>query len=61
MRCSRRVGIYYLNSAGSGCAENRRRLPAVLMHFISELSAEEADALYEAYQRLTGHSLDGSR
>jgi len=35
--------------------------PAVLMHFIGELSAEEADALHEAYQRLTGHSLDGSR
>jgi predicted transcriptional regulator len=35
--------------------------PAVLMHFIGELSAEEADALQEAYQRLTGNSLDGSR
>ena len=35
--------------------------PAVLMHFIGELSAEEADALHEAYQRLTGNSLDGSR
>jgi len=35
--------------------------PAVLMHFIGELSEEEADALHEAYQRLTGHSLDGSR
>ena len=35
--------------------------PATLMHFIGELSAEEADALHEAYQRLTGHSLDGSR
>ena len=35
--------------------------PAVLMHFIGERSAEEADALHEAYQRLTGHSLDGSR
>ena len=35
--------------------------PAVLMHFIGELSTEEADALHEAYQRLTGHSLDGSR
>jgi predicted transcriptional regulator len=28
--------------------------PAVLMHFIEELSAEEAGALEEAYQRLTG-------
>ena len=28
--------------------------PAALMHFIEELSAEEADALEEAYQRLTG-------
>ena len=28
--------------------------PAVLMHFIGELSAEEADALEEAYRRLTG-------
>ena len=27
--------------------------PAVLMHFIGELSAEEADALDEAYRRLT--------
>ena len=35
--------------------------PAVLMHFIGELSADEADALHEAYRRLTGHSLDGSR
>jgi len=34
---------------------------AVLMHFIGELSVEEADALHEAYQRLTGQSLDGSR
>ena len=28
--------------------------PAVLMHFIGELSADEADALEEAYRRLTG-------
>ncbi len=28
--------------------------PAVLMHFIEELSAEEARALEEAYRRLTG-------
>jgi predicted transcriptional regulator len=35
--------------------------PAVLMHFIGELSAEEADALHEAYQRLTGHAPDGPR
>lgn len=28
--------------------------PAVLMHFIEELSADEADALEEAYRRLTG-------
>jgi predicted transcriptional regulator len=28
--------------------------PAVLMHFIEELSAEEAKALEEAYSRLTG-------
>jgi predicted transcriptional regulator len=28
--------------------------PAVLMHFIEELSAEEAKALEEAYRRLTG-------
>ena len=27
--------------------------PAVLMHFIGELSAEEADALEEAYRRLS--------
>ncbi len=33
--------------------------PAVLMHFIGELSAEEADALDEAYRRLTGRSPDG--
>ncbi len=30
--------------------------PAVLMHFIGELSAEEAAALDEAYRRLTGRS-----
>jgi predicted transcriptional regulator len=30
--------------------------PAVLMHFIGELSAEEAAALDEAYRRLTGKS-----
>jgi len=35
--------------------------PAVLMHFIGELSAEEADALHEAYLRLTGTGMDGSR
>ena len=35
--------------------------PAALMHLIGELSADEADALHEAYQRLTGHSLDGPR
>ncbi|MGH3225960.1 MAG: BlaI/MecI/CopY family transcriptional regulator [Streptosporangiaceae bacterium] len=28
--------------------------PAVLMHFIEELSADEAAALEEAYRRLTG-------
>jgi predicted transcriptional regulator len=28
--------------------------PAVLMHFIEELSADEAHALEEAYRRLTG-------
>jgi hypothetical protein len=27
--------------------------PAVLMHFIGELSADEADALEEAYRRLS--------
>ncbi len=30
--------------------------PAVLMHFIGELSADEAYALEEAYRRLTGKS-----
>lgn len=30
--------------------------PAVLMHFIEELSADEADALEEAYRRFTGRS-----
>ena len=30
--------------------------PAVLMHFIGEMSAEEADALDEAYRRLTGRN-----
>jgi predicted transcriptional regulator len=30
--------------------------PAVLMRIIGELSAEEAAALEEAYQRLTGHT-----
>ena len=34
---------------------------AALMRFVEQMSAEEADALHEAYQRLTGHSLDGSR
>jgi predicted transcriptional regulator len=28
--------------------------PAALMHFIEDLSADEADALEEAYRRLTG-------
>ena len=31
--------------------------PAVLMHFIEELSADEADALEEAYRRLAGKDL----
>jgi predicted transcriptional regulator len=35
--------------------------PAVLMHFIGELSAEEADALDEAYRRLAGRNPDGPR
>jgi len=30
--------------------------PAVLMHFIEKLSAEEAAALEEAYRRLTGNT-----
>lgn len=30
--------------------------PAALMHFIEELSADEAAALEEAYRRLTGHN-----
>ena len=30
--------------------------PAALMHFIQDLSAEEADALEEAYRRMTGKS-----
>jgi predicted transcriptional regulator len=28
--------------------------PSVLMHFLGDLSADEADALEEAYRRLTG-------
>ena len=35
--------------------------PAVLMHFIEELSAEEAGALEEAYQRLTGQRRSKTR
>lgn len=34
---------------------------AALMHFIGDLSAEEAKALEEAYQRLTGTSPRGRR
>ncbi|MGH3193296.1 MAG: BlaI/MecI/CopY family transcriptional regulator [Streptosporangiaceae bacterium] len=30
--------------------------PAALMHFIEELSADEVDALEEAYRRITGSS-----
>jgi predicted transcriptional regulator len=33
--------------------------PAALMHFIGELSAEEADDLQEAYRRLTGSGSEG--
>jgi predicted transcriptional regulator len=35
--------------------------PAVLMHFIEELSADEADALEEAYRRLTRQRLTRQR
>ena len=35
--------------------------PAVLMHFIGELSAEEADALEEAYRRLAGRDPEEGR
>lgn len=35
--------------------------PAVLMHFIQELSAEEARALEEAYRRLTGQRESADR
>jgi predicted transcriptional regulator len=35
--------------------------PAVLMHFIEELSADEADALEQAYRRLTGQDGSGDR
>lgn len=35
--------------------------PAVLMHFIQELSADEARALKEAYRRLTGQRGSGDR
>jgi predicted transcriptional regulator len=33
--------------------------PAALMHFIGELSADEADDLQEAYRRITGPGLEG--
>ena len=35
--------------------------PAVLMHFIEELSADEARALEEAYRRLTGQRESAAR
>ena len=35
--------------------------PAVLMHFIEELSADEARALEEAYRRLTGQRRSAAR
>ena len=35
--------------------------PAVLMHFIEELSADEARALEEAYRRLTGQRRPAAR
>ena len=35
--------------------------PAVLMHFIEELSADEARALEEAYRRLTGQRGSAAR
>ena len=35
--------------------------PAVLMHFIEELSADEARALEEAYRRLAGQRGSGDR
>jgi predicted transcriptional regulator len=35
--------------------------PAALMHFIEELSADEARALEEAYRRLTGQRRPASR
>jgi predicted transcriptional regulator len=34
---------------------------AALMHFVGNLSAEEAEALQEAYQRLTETSADGGQ
>jgi len=54
-------GAEYSASLMRQALEASNDRPAVLMHFIGELSAEEADALHEAYQRLTGHTLDGSR
>jgi hypothetical protein len=35
--------------------------PAVLMHFIEDLSADEARALEEAYRRLTGQRRSAAR
>jgi predicted transcriptional regulator len=35
--------------------------PAVLMHFLEELSADEARAVEEAYQRLTGQRRSAAR
>ena len=35
--------------------------PAVLMHFLEELSADEARALEEAYRRLTGQRRSAAR
>jgi len=54
-------GAEYSASLMRQALEASNDRPAVLMHFIGELSTGEADALHEAYQRLTGHSLDGSR
>jgi len=54
-------GAEYSASLMRQALEASNDRPAVLMHFIGELSAEEAEALHEAYQRLTGHTLDGPR
>jgi hypothetical protein len=50
------MAMYMLSRSPRTWAEE-----SILMHFIGELSAEEADALAEAYRRLTGRNPESPR